>query len=80
MIIDPKTIQGDIIATVNSKYGTDTQICGRFDNADEYAVYSFIIPILYKLIDDKYLRKCNNGNIHSTRKGIKYIKEHGYFD
>ncbi len=80
MIIDPKYNKGDIIASVYAKPGTVMGIARRFDNISEFAFASYVLPIIKKLVDDGYLRECKNGMIYARKRGIEYIKEHGYFD
>lgn len=80
MNVDPKTNKGDIIASVYASPGTFAEIARRFDNVSQYAVFSYVVPIIEKLADDGYLRKCKNGMVYARKKGIEYIKEHGYFD
>lgn len=80
MNVDPKTNKGDIIASVYAKPGTFEEIANRFDNVSQYAFFSYIVPFIVRLVHDGYLRKCKNGMVYARKKGIEYIKEHGYFD
>ena len=70
MNVDPKTNKGDIIASVYAKPGTFAEIARRFDNVSQYAVFSYVVPIIDKLADDGYLRKCKNGMVYARKKGI----------
>jgi len=80
MKIDPKTNKGDLVASVNAMPGTEMQIAGRFENCPEYALHSYVCPLIEKLVVEGCLRKCKNGMIYATKKGVDYIKERGYFD
>ena len=83
MEIDVKTNMGDIIASVDSLPGTFNDIVSRFNIPEhlfETVKYGYIIPLIMRLINNGYLRECQNGKIRVTKEGKRYIKEHGYLD
>lgn len=79
MIYDPKTVFGDVIASL---YGMETDENGlllRFDNHNGI-LHRCLLNTLNALEQRGLIRRCKDGTMRPTKLGIKFIKKHGYFD
>ena len=80
MIYDPKTIIGDVIASLYGQAANEKELLQRFDNHDNGMLHSALLGTLNTLEHRGLIRRFKSGNIVATTTGIQYIKKHGYLD
>ena len=80
MIYDPKTIIGDVIASLYGQAANENELLLRFDNHDNGLLHSALLGTLNTLEHRGLIRRLKNGNMEATTTGIQYIKKHGYLD
>ena len=80
MIYDPKTIIGDVIASLYGLPANEDELLLRFDNHENGMLHSAMLGTLNTLERRGLIRRFKNGNMEATAAGIRYIKEHGYMD
>lgn len=80
MIYDPKTIKGDVIASLNGYPANVKELLLRFDNYNNGMLHSALLGTLKILERRGLISRHKDGNMVATAAGIRYIKQHGYMD
>lgn len=80
MIYDPKTIMGDVIASLYGQPADEDELLFRFDNHENGMLHSALLGTLNTLERRGLIRRFKNGTMVATAAGIRYINEHGYMD
>ena len=80
MIFDPKTVNGDIIASLASIPATLEGLTERFDNHENGLLRSALVSVVNGLEKRGLVRLYKNGKYAATKAGKEYIRRKGYFD
>lgn len=77
MKADPKTIRGDIIASLHAKAATFEELCDRIDGNSSIKEH-FLWSTVNSLMKERLVYETKAGYLHASAKGIEYITERGY--
>lgn len=78
MTYDPKTIRGDVVASINAGSTNFEGLCKRFDNGTNGLLQIALMGTVNQLLRERLLREDGRGNLHCTKQGLKYIERLGY--
>lgn len=80
MIYDPKTVRGDIIASIKASTTNFKGLCKRFDNGTNGILQMALMGTVNQLCRERLLRETSKGYFHCTDDGFKYIINLGYYE
>lgn len=80
MIYDPKTIRGDILASLMAKPADYDELLSRFDNSTNGLLGCALWGTLTGLQKDRYIHEDKSGKMHCTRQGRQYLHNTGEYD
>lgn len=80
MIYDPKTVRGDIIASIKASSTNFKGLCKRFDNGTNGLLQIALIGTVNQLCRERLLRVTSKGYLYCTDDGLKYITKLGYYE
>ena len=80
MIYDPKTVRGDIIASIKARSTNFEGLCKRFDNGTNGLLQIAIMGTVNQLCRERLLRETSKGYLYCTDYGFKYITDLGYYE
>lgn len=80
MIYNPKTVRGDVIASIKAGSTNFEGLCKRFDNGTNGLLQMALMGTVNQLCRQRLLRETPKGYLHCTDKGLKYIIELGYYE
>lgn len=77
---NPKTINGDVVASLQASCTTFDELCKRFENGTNGLLQNALFGVVNRLVRKHLLREDKKGVLHCTNQGLHYIREKGYFD
>lgn len=80
MIYDPKTVRGDIIASIKARSTNFEGLCKRFDHGTNSLLQIAVMGTVNQLCRERLLRETSKGYLHCTDDGLEYITNLGYYE